>query len=129
VTHTHALQQLMPDKSASRRQSSQHRLLIFRGPIVRDIHARGLAAGVQHHFRHMGGADARVREFTLNHGADLVAQGLGHTVLVIFAGALLWHGETSRVNPKGYQKGRYGTGFEGLRRGARKPSRLSEVPE
>jgi hypothetical protein len=42
----------------------------------------------------MSGADAGVREFALNHDADLVAQGLGHTVLVIFAGALLWHDKT-----------------------------------
>ena len=56
-----------------------------------DVDARGLAAGVEHHFADVAEGDARIDELALDHGADLFAQRFGYAVLMMFASPVLRH--------------------------------------
>src|SRR5258706_10513908 len=61
-----------------------------------DENMRGLAAGRQPHVTHVGRRDARVREFALDDGGDLLAQRSAQAILMMFAAAVLRHGSLRR---------------------------------
>src|SRR5260370_11796443 len=72
--------QLMPDESSRCIQALQGAVGFLFAPIHFHKHSRRFSVGRKQHFAHRGQPNARITQFALNQGPDLITQSVGHAL-------------------------------------------------
>jgi hypothetical protein len=91
VTDTHTVAELGADVGACCGEAFEGGRLFFFAAEDGDEDTGGFSSGSQDDVGDVAGGDARVGEFSFEHGADLFGEGIGDSVAMVGSGSLLRH--------------------------------------
>jgi len=95
VAHPHPFLQLAADVALGGLQTGYGLFFglgnVVHGLVNGHVNPRRLAAGIQRHLGDVAEIDARVHKLAFNKDADLLAQRLRHTVLMVLPSSVLRH--------------------------------------
>src|SRR5580698_9809252 len=91
MTDAHTLTNLGTNVVARGDEAVEGALFSFLVTVYGDEDTGALAAWREHNLGDVAWRDARVREFALQHGGNLLAEGAGDPITVMLSCSLLWH--------------------------------------
>src|ERR1700761_7299024 len=91
VAYAHAIAELRADVGPGGGEAFEGGRFLLLVTVDGHEDAGGFAAGCEHDLGDVAGGDAWIREFSFEHGSDLLGEGVGDTVAMVGSGALLGH--------------------------------------